>query len=103
MMSNENNYPLSYEEFEEQVLELLFEDYGDEFIETLKKRLDILKNKNPDYMLGLYNLTCFIYDSPHIYGDSCKNAFEKDLLRSAPVHELREMIGLGMIPWDDLQ
>ena len=98
-----NEYPLSFEEFEEQVLELLFEYHSEEFIETLKKRLEDLKKRNPDYMQGLYNLSCFIYDNPHIYGESYKKAFDKKYLRSRAVHELREMVGLGMIPWDDLQ
>ncbi len=95
-------YPMTYEEFEEKVLELLFEYHSDEFIEVLKGRLAVLEKENPNYMLGLYHECCFIYDSPHIYGDSCKNAFEKELLRSTPVRLLREMLGLGMIPWDDL-
>lgn len=99
----DEKYPLTFEEFRELVLELLFEGYSDEFIETLKERLDILEKKEPDYMLGLYHHSCFIYDSPHIYGGSSKKEFEKGYLRSGAVHLLRESLGLGMIPWDDLQ
>lgn len=99
-MSNE--YPLSYEEFEEKVLELLFEYYSDEFIEVLKERLAVLEKEDPNYMLGLYNHSYFIYDSPHIYGGSNKRAFEKDFLRGTPVRLLKESLGLGMIPWDDM-
>lgn len=97
-MSNERKYPLTLEEFEEIVLELLFKYYSNDFIEILKKRLAILEKENPNYMLGLYEHTCFIYDSPHIYGESCKRAFDGD----AAGHLLREDLGLGMIPWDDL-
>ena len=71
-------YPLSYEEFEEKVLELLFEYHSDEFIEVLKERLAVLEKEDPNYMLGLYKNSCFIYDSPHIYGESCKRSFEKN-------------------------
>lgn len=95
-------YPLSYEEFEEKVLELLFEYHSDEFIEVLKERLAVLEKEDPNYMLGLYKNSCFIYDSPHIYGESCKRSFEKDFLRGTPVHLLEELLGLGMIPWDDM-
>ena len=95
-------YPLSYEEFEEKVLELLFEYHSDEFIEVLKERLAVLEKEDPNYMLGLYKNSCFIYDSPHIYGESCKRSFEKNFLRGTPVRLLREMLGLGMIPWNDL-
>lgn len=96
------SYPLSYEEFKEKVLKLLFEYHSDEFIEVLKERLAVLEKEDPNYMEGLYKNSCFIYDSPHIYGESCKGAFEKNFLRSTPVHLLRESLGLGMIPWDDL-
>ncbi len=101
-MEEENEYPMSYEEFEKQIFELLFEYHSDEFIEKLKERLSVLEKQDPTYMLGLYNETCFVYDSPHIYGDSAKRAFEKNFLRSTPVRLLRESLGLGMIPWDDM-
>ena len=38
-MLNKKDYPMTYKDFEENVLELLFEYYSDEFIEVLKKRL----------------------------------------------------------------
>ncbi|MBQ2962610.1 hypothetical protein [Methanobrevibacter sp.] len=101
-MLKENDYPLTYEEFKEKVLELLFEYHSYEFIKTLKKRLAVLEKEDPNYMLGLYKECCFIYDSPHIYGDNCKRAFERNLLRNTPVRLLEESLGLGMIPWEDL-
>lgn len=92
---------MTYEEFEEAVMELLFKYYSDDFIEILKKRLSILKKKDPNYMLRLYKHTCFVYDNPHIYGETCKRAFD-NLLGSTAVDPLREDLGLGMIPWYDL-
>jgi hypothetical protein len=101
-MLKEEDYPMNYQEFRETVLELLFEYYSDEFIEKLKERLDVLEKRDGDFMMGLYKHSCFIYDNPQIYGDTCKREFEKGFLRSGAVHLLRESLGLGMIPWDDL-
>ena len=87
-------YPMTYEEFEKTVLELFFEYYSDEFVEILKKRLEEYEKEHPNFMKAIYDHTCWTYDSPHIYGDSCKLAFEKELLRNYPVYDLRVIVGL---------
>lgn len=95
---NSNNetgeYPMTFEEFEEKVLELFFEYYSEEFVEKLKKQLEELEKEDPNYMKGLYEATCWRYDSPHLYGKNCKKVFEKEYLRHYPVYDLRTDVGL---------
>ena len=87
-------YPMTFEEFEEKVLELFFEYHSDEFIEILKKRLEDYEKIEPNFMKALYKHSCWVYDSPHIYGDTCKLQFEKERLRHYPVYRLRVIVGL---------
>lgn len=96
---------MTFEEFEEKVLELFFEYYSDEFVEKLKRQLEEIEKENPNYMKGLYKATCWRYDSPHLYGKSCKRAFEKDYLRHYPVYSIRTDVGLedGFRGWYDVR
>ena len=94
-VNNDNKeYPMTFEEFKDKVLELFFEHYSDAFVEMLKKRLEEYEKEHPNFMKAIYDHTCWTYDSPHIYGDSCKLAFEKELLRNYPVYDLRVIVGL---------
>ncbi len=38
-MLNENDYPMSYKEFEKRIIELFLEDYSDDSLEEMRKRL----------------------------------------------------------------
>ena len=87
-------YPMTFEEFKENVLYLFFEYYSDAFVKILKKRLEDYEKEDPNFMKALYDNACWEYDSPHIYGDSSKRVFEKEMLRNYPVYDLRVIVGL---------
>lgn len=93
MELNENDYPMTYKEYEKKVMELFLEDYEGEALELMKGRIDDILSESPNFMEQLYGYDCFTYDSPHIYGDTCKKVFEDNFLRQTPVAQLRLMIG----------
>ena len=55
--------------------------------------IDQLLEKEPEFIEGLYAETCFRYDSPHIYGETCKKVFGDYLLDSIPVNTLNLLLG----------
>ena len=93
MELNEEDYPMTYKEYEKRVVELLLEDYECETLELMKCRIDEILSESPNFMEQLYGYDCFTYDSPHIYGDTCKKVFEDNFLRQTPVAQLRLLIG----------
>lgn len=87
-MVNEDNYPMSYEEYEKRVEELFLEDYDDEVMEEMMKRIEDLLSEKPNFLETQYGYDCFTYESPHIYGETCKKTFEDNFLRQTPVANL---------------
>lgn len=89
MKFDENNYPMTYEEFEKRVIELFLEDYTDDVLEVMVKKVDDELSNTPNFLETLYGQSCFIYESPELYGDTCKKCFEDSFLRQTPVAQLR--------------
>ena len=88
---------MDFDEFEKRVTELLFEVAGDErkqnvlcFIDQLR---DDYKKDCENFIKNLYDDVCFIYDSPDIYGENCKDAFCDDRLKATSVSTLYMLYG----------
>ena len=88
-MLNENDYPMSYKEFEKRVVELFLEDYSDDSLEEMRERIDDEVKGDNNFIGMLYGQSCFIYDNPELYGDSCKDCFKDKFLKQTPVSQLR--------------
>ena len=86
-------YPMTYEEYEKRVIELFLQDYEGDVLELMKQRVDDILSEEPNFIQSLYGQDCFTYDSPHIYGETCKKTFEDNFLRQTPVAQLRMIIG----------
>lgn len=85
-------YPLTYQEYEEKVINLLLEPYDETKRNIMISRLKKLLTKDPDFIKGLYADTCFRYDRPDLYGN-CEDIFEDYHLESIPVHTLDMLLG----------
>ncbi|WP_406533855.1 hypothetical protein [Methanobrevibacter sp.] len=92
-MLNEENYPMSYKEFQKRVIELFLEDYSDETLQIMMDRVDEELKNDPNYIHGFYGHACWVYDNPQLYGENCKKVFEDNFLRQTPVANLRMLIG----------
>lgn len=92
-MAEKQKYPLTYEQYEKKVISLFLEDYSDEKLGEMTQRIDDLLGEENNFIEQLYGYDCFTYDSPHIYGETCKKAFDDDFLRQTPVAQLRMLIG----------
>ena len=79
MMFDENNYPMTYNQFEERVVELFLANYEGEELEHMKKVIEEELSESPNYMESLY-------------GENCKKAFEDYHLKSRAVHNLRWLL-----------
>ena len=86
-------YPMTYEEYEKRVTELFLDLYPKDKQEVGKERLNDLLEAEPDFMEGLYAETCFRYDHPEIYSETCKKVFGDYLLESIPVNTLNMLLG----------
>ena len=93
MALNEENYPMTYKEYEKRVVELFLECYERETLELMKQRVEEELKEDPNYIHGFYGHDCFTYDHPEIYGENCKKTFEDYHLRQTPVANLRLFIG----------
>ena len=93
MVLNENDYPMTYEEYEKRVIELFLELYPKEKQEIAMERINKLLESEPEFIEALYGDTCFRYDHPEIYSETCKTAFEDYKLNSIPVHTLNLLLG----------
>ena len=91
-MMDEKNYPMTYKQFEEGVVELFLAEYEGEELERMNKRIEGVLSESPNYMESFYGDTCFVYDNPQLYGENCKKAFEDYHLESTPVHNLRWLL-----------
>ncbi len=92
-MVNEENYPMTYKEYEKRVIELFLEDYEGEALELIMERVEAEISDKPNYIESFYGQDCFRYDHPEIFGDSCKKRFEDNRLRQTPVANLRMLLG----------
>ena len=90
---NENDYPMSYKEYEKRVVELLLEDYEGESLEIVKAKVEDELSEDPNFIHMIYGQDCFTYDHPEIYGETCKRTFEDSFLRQTPVANLRMIVG----------
>ena len=92
-MSAKKEYPMTYEEYEKRVIELFIELYPKNKQEEGMERLNGLLEAEPEFIEGLYEGTCFRYDNPQIYSDTCKQVFDDYLLEAIPVHNLNLLLG----------
>ena len=88
-----DKYPMTYEVYEKRVVELFLEDYEGDSLELMKQRVDDVLSDEPNFIQTLYGYDCFTYESPHIYGETCKRTFEDNFQRQTPVANLRLLIG----------
>ena len=93
MALNEEDYPMTYKEYEKRVVELFLECYEGETLELMRQRVEEELKEDPNYIHGFYGHDCFTYDHPEIYGENCKKTFEDNFLRQTPVANLRLLIG----------
>ena len=93
MVLNEEDYPMTYKEYEKRVVELFLECYEGETLELMRQRVEEELKEDPNYIHGFYGHDCFTYDHPEIYGENCKKTFEDYHLRQTPVANLRLLIG----------
>ena len=93
MALNEEDYPMTYKEYEKRVVELFLECYEGETLELMKQRVEEELKEDPNYIHGFYGQDCFTYDHSEIYGENCKKTFEDYHLRQTPVANLRLLIG----------
>ena len=49
MVLNENDYPMTYEEYEKRVIELFLESYGGEELELMRDKVDIILSEKPNH------------------------------------------------------
>ena len=88
-----NKYPMTYEEYEKRVIELFLELYPEDKQEIGIERINKLLESEPEFIEALYGDTCFRYDHPELYSETCKKVFEDYKLKSVPVRNLDMMIG----------
>lgn len=93
MVLNEEDYPMTYKEYEKRVVELFLECYEGEALELMRQRVEEELKEDPNYIHGFYGHDCFTYDHPEIYGEASKRTFEDNFLRQTPVANLRLLIG----------
>jgi hypothetical protein len=86
-------YPMTYEEYEKRVIELFLDLYPKDKQEIAMERINDLLKEEPEFIEALYGDTCFRYDHPEIYSETCKKVFEDYLLNSIPVHTLNLLLG----------
>lgn len=91
-MINEEDYPMTYKEYEKRVVELFLEAYEGEILQHMIGVVEDELSNNPNYINGFYGHDCFTYDHPEIYGETCKKCFEDNFLRQTPVANLRMLL-----------
>ena len=90
---NEKDYPMTYKEYEERVIELFLRTYPEDKQEIMVERLDKLFEKDPKFLDGLYGQTCFYYDHPDLYDETVLKMFDDYHLEAVPVHNLHMVLG----------
>ena len=79
---DQSKYPMTFEEFDKRVRELLVEGFSEESKEDTLLGLKILLEEDPEFILYLYTSQCGRMDR------TGKNHFHDDTLRSQPVSTL---------------
>ena len=92
-MLNEEDYPMTYKEYEKRVVELFLEDYEGDNLKLMEERINEELKEEPNYIHGFYGQDCFRYDHPEIFGEDTKKRFEDDFLKQTPVSQLRLLLG----------
>ncbi|WP_405268046.1 hypothetical protein [Methanobrevibacter sp.] len=93
MPINEKNYPMTYKEYEQRVIELFIESYPMEHQERIMDRIDKLLEEDPYFIKFLYHQDCSYYDSD---ASNSGGIFNDDALKSRPVYNLELLIGGGL-------
>ena len=91
-MFDEKNYPMTYKEYEKRVIELLLEDIDERFRDLMMEKVEAELKNEPNYIQTFYGQDCFTYDSPDIYGETSKKAFEDKFLKQTAVANLRKLL-----------
>ena len=91
-MLNEEDYPMTYKEYEKRVVELFLEPYEADALEHMIEIVEDELSKDPNYIHGFYGHSCFTYDHPELYGENCKKCFDDFHLRQTPVANLRMLL-----------
>lgn len=87
----EKRYPMTYEEYEQKIKELYMKNKKNK--EDAINRFNTLLENDSEFIKGLYAETCFRYDHPEIYSETCKKVFGDYLLESIPVTNLDMLLG----------
>ena len=88
-----SKYPMTYEEYEQRVIELFVNTYPDDKQDIIIDRLDNALKEDPNLIEVLYGMDCFRYDNPQLYGENVKNIFDDYSLESTPVNTLHQLLG----------
>ena len=91
-MLKEENYPMTYKEYEKRVVELFLEPYEGDALQHMIEVVNEELSKDPNFIHGLYGHSCFTYDNPELYGEDCKRCFEDNFLMQTPVANLRMLL-----------
>ena len=86
-------YPMTYEEYEQKIKTLFLQLYPQDKQGIAEERLNNLLQKEPEFIKGLYEETCFRYDHDNIYGEGSKNVFKDPSLNAIPVNTLNMLLG----------
>lgn len=89
-MVNEENYPMTYKEYEKRVIELFIESYPIEHQEKMLKRVEKLLEEDQYFIKFLYHQDCKYYDGD---ASNSEGIFNDGALKSRPVHNLELLIG----------
>ena len=79
-------YPMTFEEFDKRVRELLIDGYSEEEKKSTLTCLDVLLEEDPDFIKNLYRSACGYYDRKELNWDKI---FDDPLLLSRPVSTLQ--------------
>lgn len=93
IMFDEKNYPMTYKEFEEKVVNLYLDALNDEQLEIFLPLLEEELKKSPCFIQTIYGQTCFEYDNPDIFGEIVKHSFEDEFLKRNVVPQIEKFIG----------
>ena len=80
-----SKYPMTYEEYEKKVIELLLEGETSDRQKKLLEDLEDLLNFDPDFIKNLYEHDCNRYDSDEL---GHERVFEDYVLKALPVNTL---------------
>lgn len=86
---NEKKYPMTYEEYEKRVIELLLKNVVPKEKKQLIEDLNDLLDFDPDFIRNLYGSDCYYYDHPEGFGIvNPENIFSDEVLLAIPVYNI---------------